>query len=191
MEARRGFVHRRSVVERAQRGVDARFQQSRNGTAANVRKVARSRPRLRHPLCPDEPFDIRNPQLGGLQRQMCGTRRGEPMRHMDVQCVDITQATLDGGLTLPNDRLDSRRQSRRGRACPPHKPPRIGYRIGNDSQPCRQTPGPGHIARRRRPAQPLPISPARGYFVCPTSASAPVLLPERARPRDSRESMRI
>ena len=100
---------------------------------------------MRHPLCPDEPFDIRDPKLDGLQRQVRGTRRREPARHVDAQRIDITQPALDGGLALANDRLDRRRQSRCRRTRALDKPPCIGYRVGGDSQPCGQAPVPGAL----------------------------------------------
>jgi hypothetical protein len=74
-----------------------------------------------------------------------GTRRGETVGHVDAQRIDITQPALDGGLVFANERLDHRRQRRRGRAGPSHEPPRIGYCVGGDSQPCRQAPVPSTL----------------------------------------------
>ena len=138
-------MHRRALWSPLNTASMRDFNRRRNGAAANMCEVARSRARLRHPLCSDEPFDIRDPQLDGLQRQVRGARRREPVRHVDAQRVDITQPALDGRLAFANDRLDRRRQSRCRRARPRDKPPRIGYRIGSDSQPCGQAPVPGAL----------------------------------------------
>ena len=143
------------------------------------------------PLCADEPFDIREPELDGLQRHVRGARGSDPMRHMDAQRVDIAQRspallprTSRTSDSIAGDRAD---RSRRERARPPARHRAIAP--PHDSQPCGQAPISSALLRRRRPARPLRGSIARPRAVSAITASAPVRRPASETPRDRRGPM--
>ena len=189
VEARRGLVHRWCVLKRAQRTIHTRLQQRRDSPATTMSEVTGSRVRRSHPLCPDEPFDIRHPQLDGLQRQVRGARRGEAARHVNAQRIDVTQPSLDGSLAPANDRLDHRGQSRCGwaRALLRAAMHRISHRRRFAAvQPCTRT---ERTVRRRRPAPPLPISLERQRAVSAITVLARALTRETAQSRDCRGRM--
>ncbi len=75
------------------------------------------------------------------------------------------------------------------RTCPPDKPPRVGYRIGGDSEPCRQAPVPGALFDVSERLDRFQISLARRRAVSARTARARVRRPGTARALDCQEPM--